>query len=134
MTSNPEEHANPPAAASVRQPKATKSAHVAPHRRRVARQAKVAKEGQLNRTAAQTPKGRQTGQARRRCLRGQQGSQCPGVAEAVRRRFAERANESHGLVGAFCPWIPERNCCQAYGSRSRVAKSEDRERLYCLKG
>ena len=36
MTSNAEEHANPPAAATVQPPKATKRANVAPHKRRVA--------------------------------------------------------------------------------------------------
>jgi hypothetical protein len=36
MTSNAEQRANPPAAAPARPPKATKSAHVAPHKRRVA--------------------------------------------------------------------------------------------------
>ena len=43
MTSNAEEHANPPAAATVQPPKATKRANVAPHKRRVApRQADLA--------------------------------------------------------------------------------------------
>jgi len=37
-----------------------------------------------------------------------------------RARQAKVGKESHGLVGAFCPWFPERNCCQVYGSRSRV--------------
>ena len=37
-----------------------------------------------------------------------------------RARQAKVGKESHGLVGAFCPWFPERNCCQVHGSRSRV--------------
>ena len=71
-------------------------------------------------------KGRQTGQTRHRCPRGQQGSQGPGPAEAAGRRFVERTHESHGLVGAFCAWLPERNCCQADGAQARVREERGR--------
>ena len=91
-----------------------------------ARQAKVGKEGQLGRTAAQKPKGRQTGQTRRRYPRGEQDSKSPGLAEAAELRFIERTYESHGLVGAFCPWIPQRLGEQADEAQARVR--EERER------
>ena len=120
MTSNAEEQANPPAAATAQPPKATKRADVAPQAPCRARQAELGKEGQLGRTAAQKSKGRQTGQTRRRYPRGEQDSKSPGLAEAAELRFIERTYESHGLVGAFCPWILKRRRLQADEAQARV--------------
>jgi hypothetical protein len=135
MTSNAEEQANPPAAAPVQPPKATKRAHVARHSRRVApgkpmsgRKANSAEKG------AQKSKGRQTGQTRRRWPRGQQGSQSPKPAEAARRRFTERTHESHGLVGAFCPRVPQWRGRQEDEAEARVREERGGGRRYSLKG
>jgi hypothetical protein len=121
MTSNAEQHANPPAAAPVRPPKATKSAHVAPHKRRVA--PGKPSSGKKASSTEQRPKRQKAAKQAKPAAGAREGSKAAKVLGLLRRsdgRFAERANESHGLVGASCPWIPERKCCQAYGSRSRV--------------
>jgi len=128
MTSNAEEQANPPAAAhgAAAESHQTCPCHAtgAPC---CARQAKVGEKSQLGRTTAKKPKGRQTGQTRHRCPRGQQGSQSPKPAEAAGRRFVERSKESYRVVGAFCPWVPQRHGEQADGAQARLSQGRRRE-------
>ena len=126
MTSNAEQQANTPAAATAQPPKATKRGHVPPDKRRIAPGKQNRERRPAGPTAAQKPKGRQTGQTRRRCPRGQHGSQSPKPAEAAGRRFVERANESYRLVGTFCPWIPERSCRQEDEAQARVREERGR--------
>ena len=120
MTSNAEEQANTPAATAVQPPKATKRGHVPPDKRRIAPGKQNRERRPAGPTAAQKPKGRQTGQTRCRCPRGQHGSQSPKPAEAAGRRFVERANESYRLVGAFRPWVPQRRARQEDEAQARV--------------
>ena len=134
MTSNAEEQANTPAAVTVRPRKPPNGQRCATQAPSCARKAKAGKEGQFGRTAAQKPQGRQTGQTRGRCPRGQQGSQSPKPAEAAGQGFFERANESYRLVGAFCPWIPERICRQADEAPARVRQERERGARLFLQG
>ena len=131
MTSNAEDQANPPAAATLEPPKATKRANVTPQKRRVApTKLKMCKAA---RTAVRCPKAKRLPNRPRPdagCPRGQQGGQGLGLVEAARWRFTERGHENHGLVGGFCPRISERYCCPENQLKLVSPKSEDVERRY----
>jgi hypothetical protein len=93
----------------------------APHKRRVA--PGKPSSGKKASSTEQRPKRQKAAKQAKPAAGDREGSKAAKALGLLRRsdgRFAERANESHGLVGASCPWIPERKCSQAYGSRSRV--------------
>src|SRR6516165_3540817 len=48
------------------------------------------------------------------------------LSEAAGRPFTERANESYRLVGAFCPWLPQRRGRQEDEAQARVGEERRR--------
>jgi hypothetical protein len=121
MTSNTEEQANMPATATAQPPKATKGAHVARHSRRVV--PGKPKSGRKANSAERRPKSQKAAKKAKPAAGAREGSKTEKVLGLLRRpegASSERTHESHGLVGAFCAWIPERNCCQAVEAQARV--------------
>ena len=127
MTSNAEEQANASGAAMVHPPKPTKRANAMPSKGRVARgRPRSGKKASSAERRPKVEKAAKQAKPASQCPRGHHVRQSPKPAEAARRRFTERTHESHGLVGAFCLWIPERNYCQANEAQARVREERGR--------
>ena len=127
MTSNAEEHATPPAAATVQPPKATKRASVAPRKRPVA--AGKPRSVRKATSADRRPKSQKAARKAKPTAGVQEGSKAAKVLSLLRRpngRFTERPHESYRLVGAFCAWVSQRHGEQEDEAQARVR--EERER------
>ena len=99
-----------------------------------ARQAKAGKEASSTERRPKSQKAAKQANPAADAREGSKAAKVLGNAEAAGRRFVERANESYRLVGAFCPWVPERNRCQADEPRSRVQEEGGRRSpLLCEK-
>jgi hypothetical protein len=83
MTSNAEEQANPPAAATVQPPKATKRAHVTPRKRRVA--PGKPRSGKKANSAAQRPKSQKAAKQAKSGPGAREGSKAAKVLGLLRR-------------------------------------------------
>ena len=83
MTSNAEEQANLPAAATVQPPKATKRAHVAPHKRRVA--PGKPRSGKKASSAERRPKSQKAAKQAKPAAGAREGSKAAKVLSLLRR-------------------------------------------------
>jgi hypothetical protein len=104
------------------------TANVAPHKGRVA---PGKPRGKKASSAERRPKSQKAAKQAKPAAGAREGSKAAKVLRLLRRPDGvslKEANEGHGLVGAFCPWIPERH------SRLVWAKSENGERRYSVQG
>ena len=135
MTSNAEEQANPPAAATVQPSKATKRADVAPHKRRVA--PGKPRSGKKASSAERRPKSQKAAKQAKPAASAREGSKAAKVLGLLRRPDGASLKElmkatgwlAHSVRGFLSGTVAKR-----LGLDLVSAKSEDRERLYCLKG
>jgi len=91
-----------------------------------ARQAKAGKEASSTERRPKSQKAAKQANPAADAREGSKAAKVLGNAEAAGRRFVERANESYRLVGAFCPWVPERNRCQAARVQAHVREKRKR--------
>ena len=109
MTSNSEEQATTQPVAPAQPPKATKRAHVAPRKRRVApgqpRSEKKAK------SAARRPKSQKAAKQAKPTAGTREGSKAAKVLDLLKRSGGVTLKElqSHGLAAAFGPRLPVRH-------------------------
>jgi hypothetical protein len=134
MTSNAEEQANMPAAATVQLPKATKRAHVAPHKRRVAPARPRA--GKKASSAERRPRSQKSAkQARPAAAR--EGSKAAKVLGLLRRPDGASLKElmratgwlAHSVRGYLSGAVAKRMKLKLVS-----AKSENGERRYTVQG
>ena len=135
MTSNAEEQANPPAAAPVQPPKATKRAHVAPHKRRVA--PGKPRSGKKASSAERRPKSQKAAKQAKPAAGAREGSKAARVLGLLRRPDGASLKElmkatgwlAHSVRGFLSGTVAKRMRLKLVS-----AKREDGDRRYCLKG
>ena len=135
MTSNAEEQANPPAAATVQPPKATKRANVEPHKRRVA--PGKPKSGKKAIPASKRPKSQTAAKQAKPATSAREGSKAAKVLNLLRRRDGASLKElmkatgwlAHSVRGYLSGTVSKR-----MGLKLVSAKSEDGERRYSVQG
>ena len=135
MTSNAEEQANPPAAAPVQPPKATKRAHVTPRKRRVA--PGKPRSGKKASSAERRPKSQKAAKQAKPAAGAREGSKAAKVLGLLRRPDGASLKElmkatgwlAHSVRGFLSGAVAKR-----MGLDLVSAKSEDRECHYCHKG
>ena len=133
MTSNAEEQANPPAAATVQPPKATKRAHVAPHKRRVA--PAKARSGKKASSAERRPKSQKAAKQAKPAAGAREGSKAAKVLGLLRRPDGASLKElmkatgwlAHSVRGFLSGTVAKRMKLKLVS-----AKSEDGERRYSV--
>jgi hypothetical protein len=135
MTSNAEEQANTPAAGTVQPPKATKRAHVAPHKRRVApgkpRSGKSASSGERRPKSQKTAKQAKPGAGAR------EGSKAARVLDLLRRPDGASSKElmkatgwlAHSVRGFLSGTVAKKMKLKLVS-----AKRQDGERRYSVQG
>jgi hypothetical protein len=135
MTSNAEEQANPPAAATVQPPKATKRANVTPHKRRVApakpRSAKKAVP------TSKRPKSQKAAKQAKPAAGAREGSKAAKVLSLLRRPDGASLKElmratgwlAHSVRGYLSGTVSKR-----MGLKLVSAKNEGGERRYTVQG
>ena len=135
MTSNAEEQANLPAAATVQPPKTTKRAHVAPHKRRVA-PAKP-RPGKKASSTEQRPKSQKAAKQAKPATGAREGSKAAKVLGLLRRPDGASLRElmkatgwlAHSVRGYLSGTVSKRMKLKLVS-----AKSENGERRYCVQG
>jgi hypothetical protein len=133
MTSNAEDQANPPAAATVQLAKATKRAHIAPQRRRVA-PGKVG-SGRKASSAERRPKSQKAAKQAKPVAGAREGSKAAKVLSLLRRPDGASLKELMKATG----WLPHSvrgylsgTVAKRMGLKLVSAKSEDGERRYSV--
>jgi hypothetical protein len=135
MTSNAEEQSNPPAAATVQPPKATKRAHVAPDKRRVA--PGKPRSGKKASSAEQRPKSQKAAKQAKPAAGVREGSKAAKVLSLLRQPNGASLKElmkatgwlAHSVRGFLSGTVAKRMKLKLVS-----AKSEDRERRYSVRG
>ena len=135
MTSNAEEQANTPAAAQVQPPKATKRAHVTPHKRRVA--PGKPRSGKKATSAERRPKSRRAAKQAKPAAGAREGSKAAKVLGLLRRPDGASLKElmkatgwlAHSVRGFLSGAVAKR-----MGLKLVSAKNEDGERRYTVQG
>jgi hypothetical protein len=135
MTPNAEEQANQPAAATVQPPKATKRAHVAPHKRRVA--PGKPKSGKKASSAAQRPKNQKATKQAKPAAGAREGSKAAKVLGLLRRPDGASLKElmkatgwlAHSVRGYLSGTVSKRMKLKLVS-----AKGEDGNRRYSVQG
>jgi hypothetical protein len=133
MTSNAEEQANTPAAASVQPPKATKRAHVAPRKRRVA--PGKPRSGKRASSAERRPKSQKAAKESKPTAGAREGSKAAKVLGLLRPPDGASLKElmkatgwlAHSVRGFLSGTVAKR-----MGLKLVSAKSEDGERRYTV--
>ena len=133
MTSNAEEQANPPAAATVQPPKATKRAQVTPRKRRVA--PGKPRSGKKASSAAQRPKSQKATKQAKPAAGAREGSKAAKVLGLLRRPDGASLKElmrstgwlAHSVRGFLSGAVAKR-----IGFKLVSAKSENGERRYSV--
>jgi hypothetical protein len=135
MTSNAEQQANTPAAATAQPPKATKRAGVARHSRRVA--PGKPRSGKKASSAERRPKSQKAAKQAKPAAGAREGTKAAKVLSLLRRPDGASLKELMRATG----WLAHSArgfLSGAVAKRMRLklvsAKSEDGERRYCLKG
>jgi hypothetical protein len=134
MTSNAEEQPNQPAAAMVQPPKATKRAHVVPHKGRVA--PGKPRSGKKASSAKQRPKSQKGANQAKPAAGAREGSKAAKVLSLLRRPDGASLKElmkatgwlAHSVRGFLSGAVAKR-----MGLKLVSAKSENGERCYSLK-
>ena len=133
MTSNAEEQANAPAAAAVQQPKATKRAHVAPRKRRVA--PGKPRSGKKASLAERRPKSQKAAKLAKPAAGAREGSKAAKVLGLLRRPDGASLKELMKATG----WVVHSVRGYLSGTVSKrmklklvSAKSEDGEHRYSV--
>ena len=135
MTSNAEEQANMPAAATVQLPKATKRAHVAPHKRRVA--LCRPRSGKKASSAERRPKSQKAAKQAKPATGAREGSKAAKVLGLLRRPDGASLKElmratgwlAHSVRGFLSGTVARRMRLKLVS-----AKSGDGERRYSVQG
>jgi hypothetical protein len=135
MTSNAEEQANTPAAATVQPPKATKRAQVAPHKRRVV--PGKPRSGKKASSAQRRPKSQKAAKQARPAVSARERSKAAKVLDLLRRPDGASLKElmkatgwlAHSVRGFLSGTIAKRMKLNLVS-----AKSEDGERRYSVRG
>ena len=133
MTSNTEEQANLPAAATVQPPKATKRANVAPRKRRVA--PGKPRSGKKASSAARRPKSQKAAKQAKPAAGAREGSKAAKVLGLLRRPDGASLKElmrstgwlAHSVRGFLSGAVAKR-----IGFKLVSAKSENGERRYSV--
>ena len=133
MTSNAEEQANTPAAATVQPPKATKRAQVAPHKRRVA--PGKPRSGKKASSAEQRPKSQKAAKQARPAVSARERSKAAKVLDLLRRPDGASLKElmkatgwlAHSVRGYLSGAVAKRMKLKLVS-----AKSENGERRYSV--
>jgi hypothetical protein len=133
MTSNTEEQANMPAAATARPPKATKGAHVTPRKRRVA--PGKPRSGKKASSAAQRPKSQKAAKQAKPAAGAREGSKTAKVLGLLRRPEGASLKElmkatgwlAHSARGYLSGAVGKR-----MGFKLVSSKNEDGERRYSV--
>jgi hypothetical protein len=133
MTSNAEEQAIPPAAATVQPPKATKRAHVAPRKPRVA--PGKPRSGKKANSAERRPKTQKAAKQARPAAGAREGSKAAKVLDLLRRPDGASLKElmkatgwlAHSVRGYLSGTVSKRMKLKLVS-----AKSKDGERRYCV--
>jgi hypothetical protein len=135
MTSNAQEQANTSAAAPVQPPKATKRAHVAPQKRRVA--PGKPRSGKKARSAERWPKSQKAAKQAKPAAGAREGSKAAKVLGLLRRPDGASLKElmkatgwlAHSVRGFLSGTISKKMSINLVS-----AKNEDGERRYSIKG
>ena len=135
MTSNAEEQANPPAAAPVQPPKATKRANVAPHKRRVA--PGKPRSGKRASPAERRPKSQKAAKQAKPAAGAREGSKAANVLGLLRRSDGASLKElmkatgwlAHSVRGFLSGTVAKQ-----MGLDLVSEKSEDGKRRYSIEG
>jgi len=135
MTSNAEEQANTLAAATVQPRRATKGAHVAPPKRRVAPGKRSS--GKKASSAERRPKSQKAAKQAKPAAGTREGSKTAKVLGLLRRRNCASLKElmkatgwlAHSVRGFLSGAVSKRMKLKLVSARS-----EEGERRYCLKG
>jgi hypothetical protein len=135
MTSNAEEQANTPAAATAQQPKATKRAHVTPRQRRVA--PGKPRSGKKASSAERRPKSQKAATQATPAAGAREGSKAAKVLGLLRRPDGASLKElmratgwlAHSVRGYLSGTVSKR-----MGLKLVSARSEDGERRYSVQG
>ena len=133
MTSNAEEQANPPAAATVQPPKATKRAQVTPRKRRVA--PGKPRSGKKASSAARRPKSQKAAKQAKPAAGAREGSKAAKVLTLLRRPDGASLKELMKATG----WLAHSVCGFLSGTIRRnidlvSAKNKHGERRYSVQG
>ena len=135
MTSNAEEQANPPAAAPVQPPKATKRAHVTPRKRRVA--PGKPRSGKKASSAERRPKSQKAAKQAKPAAGAREGSKAAKVLGLLRRPDGASLKELMKATG----WLAHSVRGFLSGTVARQMgldlvseKSEDGKRRYSIEG